>query len=111
MTTTLAVLIAPKIAEATQVIQYTAINVDAVIDKMTVTNTGAVTATISINIPTNLGTVAASNLIVNARSLDVGESYTCPEMVGHFLKAGDYISTIASVATTLTIRASGREIV
>tara|TARA_R110000772_G_scaffold47072_2_gene107747 strand:- start:1201 stop:1536 length:336 start_codon:yes stop_codon:yes gene_type:complete len=111
MTTTLAVLIEPKQAEITQAIQYTVITSIAVIDKITVTNTGAATATISINIPTNLGSVAASNLIVNARSLDVGESYTCPEMVGHVLKTGDYISTIASVAGTLTIRASGREIV
>lgn len=111
MTTTLAVLIEPKQAEATQTIQYTATDVDAVIDKMTVTNTGAATATISINVVTNLGAVSVVNLIVNARSLDVGESYTCPELVGHVLKAGDYISTIASAAATLTIRASGRETV
>lgn len=110
MTITPAVLIEPKLAEAVDTIQYTASGVDAVVDKFTVTNNGAAPATITINVVTNLGTASTANRIVNARNIEVGECYTCPELVGHVLVDADYISTTASAANTLTIRASGREI-
>ena len=38
------------------------------------------------------------------------ETYTFPEIVGQVLANGGFISTIASAANALTIRASGREI-
>ena len=110
MTITPTVLIEPKLAEAANTVQYTADGVNAIVDKFTVTNNGAAPATITINVVTNLGTADASNRIVNARNIEVGECYTCPELVGQVLVDADYISTTASAATTLTIRASGREI-
>ena len=110
MTVTPKVLIEPKLAEATNTVQYTATGVNAIVDKFTVTNTGAAAATITVNLVTNLGTVSAANRIVASRNIDVGETYTCPELIGHVLKDADYISTVASAAGTLTIRASGREI-
>ena len=110
MTITPTVLIEPKLAEATNTVQYTADEGNAIVDKFTVTNNGADAETITINVVTNLGTADASNRIVNARNIEVGECYTCPEMVGQVLLDADYISTTASAATTLTIRASGREI-
>lgn len=110
MTITAKVLIEPKLAEAVNTVQYTASGVDAIIDKFTVTNNGAADATITVNLVTNLGTASASNRIINARNIAVGETYTCPELVGQVLVDADYISTTASAATTLTIRASGREI-
>tara|TARA_R110000737_G_scaffold57864_2_gene83451 strand:- start:1783 stop:2121 length:339 start_codon:yes stop_codon:yes gene_type:complete len=110
MTITPTVLIEPKLAEATNTVQYTATGVNAIVDKFTVTNNGAAVATITINVPTNLGTADASNRIVNSRNIEVGECYTCPELVGQVLLDADYISTTASLATTLTIRASGRTI-
>lgn len=110
MTITPTVLIEPKLAEATNTVQYTADGVNAIVDKFTVTNNGAAPATITINVVTNIGTADASNRIVNARNIEVGECYTCPELVGQVLVDADYISTTASAATTLTIRASGREI-
>lgn len=110
MTVTRAVLIEPKLAEATNTVQYTADGVNAIVDKFTITNNGAAAATITINVVTSLGTASPANRIVNARNIEVGECYTCPEIVGHVLIDGDYVSTTASAATTLTIRASGREI-
>jgi hypothetical protein len=110
MTITPTVLIEPKLAEATNTVQYSATGVNAIVDKFTVTNNGAAAATITINVPTNLGIADASNRIVNARNIEVGECYTCPELVGQVLLDADYISTTASLATTLTIRASGRTI-
>jgi hypothetical protein len=47
---------------------------------------------------------------MDARSIAPDETYTCPELVGQALEPGGFISTIASAATSLTIRASGREI-
>ena len=110
MTITPTVLIEPKLAEATNTVQYTADGVNAIVDKFTVTNNGSAAATITINVVTNPGTADASNRIVNARNIEVGECYTCPELVGQVLVDADYISTTASAETTLTIRASGREI-
>lgn len=110
MTITPIVLIEPKHAEDVDTVQYTADGVDAIIDKFTVTNTGASSSTITVNIVTNAGTVSAENRIIETRNVDVGETYTCPEVIGHVLKNADYISTVASAPATLTLRASGREI-
>ena len=52
----------------------------------------------------------ASNLIIDARTIVPDETYTCPELVGQALDVGGFISTLAGTATSLTIRASGREI-
>jgi hypothetical protein len=110
MTVTVKVLIPAKQAENSQTTQYTAINCKAIIDKVTVTNTTAGNVTISVNLVTSGGTPAASNLIMDTRSIAPDETYTCPELVGQALESGGFISTITSAATSLTIRASGREI-
>lgn len=110
MTVIVKVLIPAKQAENAQTTQYTASNVRAIIDKFTVTNTSANNVTFSCNLVTVAGSAGASNLIVDARSLVPDETYTCPELVGQALEAGGFISTLASAATSLTIRASGREI-
>jgi hypothetical protein len=66
--------------------------------------------TISVNLVISGGSAATSNLIVDTRSLAPDETYTFPELVGQVLEPSGFISTIASAATSLTIRASGREI-
>jgi hypothetical protein len=110
MAVSIKVLIPAKQAENTQTTQYTATNCKALIDKFTVTNTTAGNVTFSCNLVTSGGSAAASNLIVDARGIAPDETYTCPELVGQALEPGGFISTIASAATSLTIRASGREI-
>jgi len=110
MTVTVKVLIPAKQAENAQTTQYTATNVKAIIDKFTVTNTSASNVTFSCNLVTVTGSAAASNLIIDTRTIVPDETYTCPELVGQALDVGGFISTIAGTATALTIRASGREI-
>lgn len=110
MAVTPKVLIPAKQAEAVQTTQYTATAVKAIIDKFTVTNTSAGNVTLSVNIVTSGGSAGASNLILDARAIAPDETYTCPELVGQVLEAGGFISTLASAATSLTIRCSGREI-
>jgi len=110
MATLIKTLIPSKQAESAQTTQYTASNCRAIIDKMTATNTSASNVTISVNLVASGGTAGASNLIVDSRAIAPDETYTFPEIVGHSLESGGFISTVASAATSLTIRASGREI-
>lgn len=104
-------IIPAKEAEATQTGQYTATNCRCIIDKFTATNIGASNQSLSVNLVANGDTAGNDNLIVDARMIAPGETYTFPELVGQVLESGSFISTIASAATSLTIRASGREIV
>jgi hypothetical protein len=110
MSVSIKVLIPAKQAENAQTTQYTATNCKALIDKFTATNTSAANVTISVNLVTSGGSADTSNLIVDARSIAPDETYTFPELVGQALEPSGFISTIASAATSLTIRASGREI-
>lgn len=110
MTVTVTVLVPPKQMEAVQTTQYTATNVRAIIDKATVTNTDTVARTFSVNIVTSGGAAGNGNLVIDTRTVQPDETYLCPELVGHVLAPGGFISTIASNATSLTLRVSGREI-
>ena len=110
MAVSIKVLIPAKQAESAQTTQYTATNCKSIIDKFTVTNTSAGNVTISVNLVTVTGSAATSNLIIDTRAIAPEETYTCPELVGQALEPGGFISTLASAATSLTIRASGREI-
>lgn len=109
MTVTAKVLIPSKLAEAAQTTQYTATNVSTIIDKLTATNTTAGALTISINLVASGDSAGAVNTVVKTKSLAANEAYTFPEVVGHVLAAGGFISTLAS-ATGISIRASGREV-
>ena len=110
MAVTVKPLIPAKTAENTQVTQYTASGVTAIIDKFTATNYGAVTTTISVNLVTSADTAGNQNLIVKTKSLQPSETYTFPEIVGHVLAPGGFISTIAGAASSVNIRSSGREV-
>ncbi len=107
MTVTIENIIPPKDAETVDTAQYTSSNSQTTIDKFTATNVSAGILTISVNLVSKAGSASAINLIVDTKSIAVNETYTFPELVGHILKEGDFISTNAS-ATGLTIRASGR---
>jgi hypothetical protein len=104
------VLIAAKTAESTQTTQYTASNVTAIIDKFTATNYSASAATISVNLVNPSGSAGNDNLTVKTKTLQASETYTFPELVGHVLAPGGFISTIAGTGSAINIRASGREV-
>lgn len=103
-------IITSKYAENVQTTQYTASSCRTIIDKFTGTNVSAINATLSVNLVANTGTASSSNLITNTRTIAPGETYTFPELSGHSLEPGGYISTIASASSSIVIRASGREI-
>jgi len=101
-------IIPAKTAEAAQTTQYTSTNVQTIIDKFTATNYSATAATISVNLITLAGVSGNDNLIVKTKTLQPAETYTFPELVGHVLPIGGFISTIAGTASAINIRASGR---
>jgi hypothetical protein len=88
-------IVPAKTVEATQVTQYTAVNVTTIIDKFTATNYSATAATISVNLVTLAGSAGNDNLITKTKTLQPSEVYTFPELVGQVLKPGSFISTIA----------------
>lgn len=104
------VLIPAKIAENSQTTQYTATAVTTIIDKFTATNYSATAATLSINLVTGGDTAGNQNLITKTKTLQAAEVYTFPEIVGQVLAASGFISTLAGTATSINIRASGREV-
>jgi hypothetical protein len=101
-------IIPAKTAENTQTTQYTSNGVQTIIDKFTATNYSASAATISVNLITAAGSAGNDNLIVKTKTLQPAETYTFPELVGHVLPLGGFISTIAGTASAINIRASGR---
>ena len=103
-------IISPKQAENAQTTQYTSTNCKTIIDKFTVTNTTGGAVTFSVNLVPSGGSASASNCIISVKSIAAGECYTCPELIGHGLESGGFISTLASAATSLTIDAWGRQI-
>ena len=109
MTTTVAAIIPSKAAENAQTTQYTSTSVKTIIDKFTATNTTAGSVTFAVNLVTSAGAAGSANLMFS-RTILAGQCYTCPELIGHVLEAGDFISTLAGAAASITIRASGRQV-
>ena len=110
MAVTVKVLIPAKTAENAQTTQYTANGVTTIIDKFTATNYSAAAATLSVNLVTVAGSAGNDNLIVKTKTLQAGETYTFPEIVGQTLSPGGFISTIAGTVSAINIRANGREV-
>lgn len=102
-------IIPSKFAEIAQTTQYIAENCKTIIDKFTATNVSPAPVTISVNLVLT-GAAGDENLIVKEKSIAAGETYVFPELVGHSLEPSSLISTLASAADALVIRASGREV-
>lgn len=109
MSTAVAAIIPAKQAENAQTTQYTSGSVKTIIDKFTVTNTTGGAVTFAANLVNSGGAAGAANLLLS-RTILAGQTYTCPELVGHVMESGDFISTLAGAAASLTIRASGRQV-
>lgn len=110
MTSTFTQIIQPKIAESALTTQYTAINCSTNILKFTATNFSGANKTISVHIVPLGGTPDNSNLYVSAQPVAPGKTYKFPEIVGHGLAPGWFISTIASDPNAFRIAATGDEI-
>jgi len=104
-------IIPAKNMENAQTTQYVApSSTTTIIDKFTATNFSSGMVNVSVNLAAVGSATGNSNLIVKTRTLQPGETYTFPEIVGHILPSGGFVSTLASAAAAVNLRASGREI-
>jgi len=110
MTVTAKCLLESTQLAAAQTTLYTANGLRTILDKVTATNVSGSAATVTVNLVPVAGSAAGSNVIVSAKSLQAGESYGFPELVGHVLNQGGFVSVIAGTAAAINFRMSGREV-
>jgi hypothetical protein len=110
MAVTPKVLIASQQLTNSNATYYTATNVTTFIDKMTVCNTTANSVTLTLDLVPSGSSAGVSKRVISARIIAAGDTYLCPEAVGHILAPSDTIQGLASANTSLTIRSSGREV-
>ena len=111
MTVVAKTLVEGVVAAAANTTQYTApANTRTLIDKMTATNTTAGAVTLTVNLVPSGGAAAAANTVMSAQSIAAGATYTCPEVAGHTLNPGGFLSTNAGAAGSISVRVSGREV-
>lgn len=89
---------------------YTATNLRTILDKISATNVSGSAATVTVNLVPFGASAGATNVIVSSKSLQAGESYGFPELVGHVLNQGGFISVLAGTASAINMRISGREV-
>ena len=82
----------------------------AVITFANVTNSTASAATIDINIVQVLGSVAATNLYIDGKSIAGNATDGLSGIIGAILKPGDFISGIAGTASALNLKLGIKEI-
>jgi len=71
------------------------------------TNDTTTACYISFHIVPSGGAVGDAYLAVNQKVIDSRDSYTFPELVGHVLEPGDFISAIAETASQISMHISG----
>lgn len=111
MSVTAKTLIESKYAANSATTEYTCpADTHTIIDKFTACNddSGAVTLTVYL-VPSG-GTAGASNQMVKAYSLAAGANKDFTELQNQILNAGDFISIVASAASKVAVRGSGREV-
>lgn len=97
-------------APATETTLYqSAAGTHTIIDKLTGYNSNASAVLLTIKLVQSGGTAGASHVVVS-KSLAAGETYTFPEVVGHTLEPGGFVSMVAATASAIVVRASGRQI-
>lgn len=91
---------------------YTApANTTTIIKKVTITNTSSGAVTVTIYLVPSGGSAGAANTITSAKSIAAGATYEAYEVENQVLMTSDSIQALASAATSLTLQASGIEVV
>lgn len=110
MTVTAKCLVEGTLATAAQTTLYTApAATRTIIDKFTGTNTSGAPVLLTVNLVASGGGAGALNATAS-KSIAANDSYTFPEIAGHVLNAGDFISVLAASGGAISVRASGREV-
>jgi hypothetical protein len=104
------VLAPPNYVGLTATSVYSPSGVLAIIDKCTAHNVSGADAVLSIHLASPEAIALNENKVLFNRTIAPGQTYLCPEVVGHALRAGSNIFVSASVAGVISVRISGREI-
>lgn len=110
MTVTVKCLVESTQLGNTQTTLYTANGLRTILDKVSATNVSGSVVTVTVNLVPASSSAGGTNVIVSAKSLQAGESYGFPELVGHILNAGGFVSVLAGTAGAINLRISGREV-
>ena len=84
-----------------------AANEKGVITNATITNTTATAYTVTVHVISAGATETVSNMDISARTVNAGETYKCPELIGKVMLATGTIRALASANTALTLKVSG----
>lgn len=109
MSVTAIPLLESKAAELAQTTQITSVSMVTIIDKFTAYNGDPAAQTLTVNMIPPAGAAGAANIAI-VKTLQAGETYTFPEVVGHIVGKGGSVGTAASKNAVINIRASGRVI-
>jgi len=109
MSVTTDCLIEAGYAPSAETTGYTSTGVRTIIDKYVAYNSDTVVQTLTVKLVANAGSAGASNVIL-VKTMAPGETYTFPELVGNVLSAGDFLSELASAASKIVRRMSGRRV-
>jgi len=107
MVTTLIKMYEGQPAAANTTLYTAAANTRVRITAATVTNDSATARYISFHLVPSGGAVGDAYLILNQRVIGDKESYTLPELIGHVMDTGDFLSAIAEAADALSVQISG----
>lgn len=110
MTVTAKPLYTAQDAPNAQTTIYTVAAGRTIVDKCTAYNHTGGAVDLTVNLVPNGGAAAAANIVAK-QTLAAGASYTFPEVVGHTLETGGFVSVLASAAASIALRLSGREVV
>jgi len=103
-------LVPAQLLAAAATTLYTAVGARGEITKATLTNTSASNVTVSVHLVLSGGSAGAGNVYIDGKTIAAHETYTCPELVGHGLAAGGFISAIAGTGSVLRFAVDGAEI-
>jgi hypothetical protein len=101
------VLVSQQLA-ASETAQYTAATAHWVkVGSATIANTSGSAVTVSISVVKSGGSAGSTNRVVSAYPLAAGDDTVLTELVDVFLGPGDFISALASAATSVALVVSG----
>lgn len=82
-----------------------------IIDKFTATNHTGGAVTISVWLVPSPETRSTAHLLIDAKSVAAGTDISLDQLKNHILKTDDSIDVLASAASSIIIRCSGREVI
>jgi hypothetical protein len=100
-----------QLATTASVLYTAPANTTAQVQDVTICNTSTAAKTVSFYVVENGGSVAAATTVIDAKPVGVDQTMTLSDLTGFVLEAGDTLRGLASAATSVSVQASGIEIV